>query len=507
MSALESTPPRQRRGAPFRRASALRRATTVAAALTLTVASALLTQVPAANAAGGAVNVWLTTTNDPAGRTVVRGLEKQAPIAFSDDTKAAAQTITVDQNTKYQQFTGAGASFTDTAAWLMNSSGALDDKTRNDVMRNLFDPTKGIGLGFLRNPMGASDLARYSYSYDDMPAGQVDPNLDHFSISHDLADVLPLTKQAQKLNPNVKVMGTPWSAPGWMKTTDSMDQGSLLPQYYDAYAKYFVKYIQGYQEHGVHIDYVTAQNEPTCCGGYPSMNWTGAQLADFTKNHLLPAMHAANLTTKVLSLDWNWDAYDSYAAPTVEDPAVRNDPLFGGMAWHGYVGDVSEQTTIHNRFPNLDAFDTEHSGGTWVSNQQQEDLHNITDYTRNWGKSVVKWSMAVDQNMGPHNGGCGVCTGPITVHNGDARSGQVDYTIEYYDMGQLTKFVKPGAYRVDSTANVSVPNVAWLNPDGSTALVAYNDTASPQTIQVNEGGKSFSYTLPTQTTATFTWNN
>jgi glucosylceramidase len=133
-------------------------------------------------------------------------------------------------------------------------------------------------------------------------------------------------------------------------------------------------------------------------------------------------------------------------------------------------------------------------------------MHNIIDYTRNWGKSVVKWSLAVDQNMGPHNGGCGTCTGLITVHNGDSRSGQVDYTVEYYDMGQLTKFVKPGAYRIDSTANSSVPNVAWRNPDGSKALVAYNDTGSAQSMKVNWGGQSFTYSLPAKTTATFTWS-
>ncbi|MEN3356966.1 MAG: glucosylceramidase, partial [Mycobacteriales bacterium] len=146
------------------------------------------------------------------------------------------------------------------------------------------------------------------------------------------------------------------------------------------------------------------------------------------------------------------------------------------------------------------------SGGTWIVNQQQEDMHNIVDYTRNWGRTVTKWSLAVDQNMGPHAGGCGTCTGLITVHNGDNRSGQVDYTIEYYSMGHLTKFVKPGATRIASTANTSVPNVAWVNPDGSKALIAYNDTGSAQTVRVNWGGQSFAYSLPTKTTATFTWS-
>jgi glucosylceramidase len=492
------------RPGPLRRGRARRLAVVALLALP---AMLIALPLPPAAAASESVNIWLTSTNDSGGRNVTRGLQQQTPISFSSGTGGGGQNITVNENTRYQQFVGAGASFTDTAAWLMNSSGALSASTRNSVMTKLFDPNNGIGLDFLRNPMGASDLARYSYSFDDMPAGQTDPNLNHFSISHDLADILPLTKQAEQLNPNLKVMGTPWSAPAWMKDNgDFNNPGWLQSQYYAAYAQYFAKYIQAYQAQGVHIDFVSAQNEPTCCAGYPSMSWNGSGLDFFIKNDLLPAFHAAGLSTKVLALDWNWDTYASYGAPTVDDSTIRNDPLFGGIAWHGYGGAVSEQTTVHNQYPNIDAYDTEHSGGTWIANQQNEDMNNIINYTRNWGKTVTKWSLAVDQNMGPHNGGCGTCTGLITVHNGDNRSGQVDYTIEYYDMGQLTKFVKPGAYRIDSTANSTIPNVAWQNPDGSKALIAYNGTGSTQPMTVNWGNERFTYNLPAATSATFTWS-
>ncbi|WP_443047801.1 RICIN domain-containing protein [Streptomyces sp. H39-S7] len=482
----------------------LARAATVLLASAVAVVTPMLATPLTAHAAGESVQVWLTTTSDSGGRNVVKGLEQQAPIAFSAGS-GSGQSVTVDENTRYQQFEGGGASFTDTAAWLMNSSGALTATTRDAVMKKLFDPVDGIGVGFLRNPMGASDLARSNYTYDDMPSGQTDASLAHFSIAHDLADVLPLTKQARQLNPAVKVMGVPWSAPAWMKDNGSMSLGWLQAQYYSAYAQYFTKYLQAYQANGVPVDYISAQNEPTCCGGYPSMQWNGSGLASFTKNNLLPALHTAGLPTKVLALDWNWDQYDAFAAPTLDDAAIRNDPNFGGMAWHGYGGDVAQQTTVHNRYPGVKAFDTEHSGGTWIANQQKEDMHNLIDYTRNWGQSWIKWSLAVDQNMGPHNGGCGTCTGLVTVHNGDGRSGQVDYTVEYYTMGHLTKFVKPGAYRIASTANTSVPNVVWRNPDGSKALIAYNDTGSAQPVRVNWGNQSFAYTLPAGASATFTW--
>ncbi len=469
----------------------------------------LLLAAPA-HAANEAVNIWLTTTNDSGGRNVTRGLQQQAPISFASGSGSGGVTISVNENTKYQQFVGAGASMTDTAAYLLGSSNALSATTRSQVMTNLFSPTSGIGLDFLRNPMGASDLARYNYSYDDMPAGQTDPSLSDFSISHDLTDILPLTKQAEQLNPSLKLMMVPWSAPAWMKSDDNFTSHSYLQsQYYAAYAQYFVKTIQAYQAQGVHVDYVSAQNEPGCCDGstYPTMNWNGNGLDYFTGTDLLPAFHAAGLTTKVLALDWNWSNYADYGQQEVDDAAVRNDPLFGGVAWHGYdEGSAAEQTTVHNQYPSIGQFDTEHSGGTWIANQQNEDMNNIIDYTRNWGQSVVKWSLAVDQNMGPHNGGCSTCTGLITIHNGDSLSGQVDYTVEYYDMGQLTKFVKPGAYRIDSTASSTVPNVAWINPDGSKALVAYNGSGATQTVHVNWGNETFSYSLPNATSATFTWS-
>lgn len=474
----------------------------ITATFGVVIAVAALALLPQrfAHAAGESVAIWLTTTSDSGGRTVTRGLQQQTSAAFTTGTGSAGQVVTVNEKTKYQQFEGAGASFTDTAAWLMNGSGALSSSTLNDTMTKLFDPVNGIGLSLTRNPMGSSDLARSSYSYDDTCCDLAD-----FSMSRD-ADVMALTKKAQALNPDLTVMASPWSPPSWMKDNDSWSLGWLEAQYYAAYAQYFVKYIQAYAAQGVHIDYVTPQNEPTCCAGYPSMNWNPEGLNYFVGTNLLPALHAANLTTKVLIHDWNWDAYDTWAAPLMANTAIRNDSLFGGIGWHGYGGNVSAQTTVHNQYPTVNAYDTEHSGGTWVGNQQREDMLNIIDYTRNWGRTVTKWSLAVDQNLGPHNGGCGTCTGLVTVHNGDSRSGQVDYTVEYYDMGHLTKFVKPGAYRIDSTANSTIPNVAWQNPDGSKALVAYNGTSSAQNLTVNWGSQHFTYSVPAATSATFTWS-
>ncbi|MGC9671052.1 ricin-type beta-trefoil lectin domain protein [Planosporangium sp. 12N6] len=462
--------------------------------------TATVTLGPAAFAAGETVNVYLTTTGDSAGRTVTRGLQRQAPVTFGGSGGSANQTITVNENATYQPFEGAGASFTDTAAFALRGSGALSAATQNDVMTKLFSPTSGIGVSALRNVIGSSDLAQNSYSYDTTCC-----DLNDFSLSRD-NDIMALTKQARGLNPAMFVMASPWSAPPWMKDNNAYSQGYLQAQYYGTYAQYFVKYIQGYQAQGVPIRYVTEQNEPGCCPGYPSMQWNASGLDYFAKTNLLPALQNAGLSTKLLIGDWNFDTYDAWVAPLVGDAAIRNHPNFGGIAWHDYGGSPSQMTTVHNQYPNVNQYVTEHSGGTWVSNQHAEDMGDLIDYFRNWGRSWTKWSLAVDQNMGPHNGGCGTCTGLVTVHRGDSRSGQVDYTIEYYTMGHLTTFVRPGAVRIDSTANGTVPNVAFRNSDGSKALIAYNTSGSTQSIKVNWGGQSFTYSLPTRTSATFTWS-
>ncbi len=477
------------------------------AAIALAVATIAIVPMPAAHAAGETVNIWLTTTSDAGGRIVTRGLQQQTPIAFAATSPGGNQTITIDENSTSQEFEGAGASFTDSAAWLMNSGNIISAATRNQVMRDLFDPVNGIGVGFVRNPMGATDLARFNYSYDDTCC-----DLNDFSIAHDLADVVPLTRQAKALNPKLKVMGSPWSAPAWMKdNNDFVHRGWLKWEHYPTYAQYFVKYIQAYAAQGLAIDYVSVSNEPTCCGsdatGYASMNWNGSGLLEFTKNHLFPAFRAAGISTKVLVLDYNWGNYNDLGSVPLADAALRNDPLFGGIAWHGYGGDVALQSTVHNQYPAVKHYMTEHSGGTWIANQQREDMLNLVDYTRHWDRSWVKWSLALDQDHLPFVGaGCNVCTGLVTVQRGGSRNGQVDKTVEYYTMGHLTKFVRQGAVRIASTANGAVPNVAWKNPDGGKALIAYNDTGSAQSVKVNWGGQSFTYTLPVKTSATFTWS-
>ena len=440
------------------------------------------------------VNVWLTTNSQSA------KLQPQASLSFGTSA-TATNPIVVDETRTYQQIEGFGASMTDSSAYLLNQ--IATPAARAAAMTNLFTRTgTGIGLSFIRNPMGGSDLARFHYSYDDLPAGQSDPMLASFSIAHDLADIVPLMQQARTLNPQLVVMATPWSPPGWMKTSGSLVGGALLASAHAPFANYFVKYIQAYEAAGIPIDYVSLQNEPLYVpGDYPGMSMDAATQLAVLKLHLLPALTSAGLSTKTLVYDHNWDRPD-YPDAVLADPAIADSPRVAGIAWHGYGGTPGAMLALHDKYPQVGQYQTEHSGGTWVSDQVRADFQEIIHVMRSWGRAFVKWGLALDQNRGPHAGGCGTCTPLVTVSN---PSGSVSYPIDFYTLGHFSKFVLPGARRIYSSNGTGVLSAAFVNPDGSKALIAFNDTRTNKSIQVRWGTRSFAYTLPSYAGATFTW--
>ena len=442
------------------------------------------------------VRVWLTTDDQ---KTL---MAQQPSVSFAPGASTNAPSVFIDDMQRYQQIEGFGASFTDSSAWLMNNK-IVPSSSLPAVMNSLFDRTAGIGISFVRNPMGASDLSRTIYSYDDQQAGSTDPNLASFSITHDQADIIPLVLQAQRINPNLKIMANPWSPPGWMKTSGSMIGGSLLPAAYGPLASYFVRYIQAYAAAGIHIDYISMQNEPLYVPtAYPGMSMPATDQLPFLRDHLLPALTAAGLSTKVLIYDHNWDT-PAYPQALLTDTTVAASRQIGGIAWHWYAGTPGAMSLIHNQFPNRPNFVTEASGGTWVTDEVKQDFETITQSMRNWASSYVKWGLALDENHGPFiPGGCGTCTPLITVNQS---TGAVSYNIDYYTLGHFSKFVLPGATRIYSNNAPRIITAAFANPDGTRALVAFNDSSSAQTFQVAARGRYFSYNLPALAAATFVW--
>jgi glucosylceramidase len=457
-----------------------------------------------------AVSVVLTT-NDQTQLMAV-----QPNVSFSTSTTdAGTNTVLVDPAQQYQSIEGFGAAFTDSAAYLLMEvePSANLSSTLNDLFTRNGD---GIGLSFMRIPMGASDIARTVYSLDDQPVGTTDLPLADFSIAHDQTYILPLIQQAKTLNPKMKLMANPWSPPGWMKDPTSINPVSMMggdllmtSANETAFANYFVTYIQAYQAAGVPIDYISIQNEPENeTAAYPSMLMTDNVQLALLQGYVLPALANANLSTKVFVWDHNWDT-PSYPEYVLSGLTAQQLTQVAGTAWHGYGGAPGAQQLVQNEFPTLGTWETEHSGGTWQTDQFTTDMLEITLVMRNSSKSFVKWSLALDQNLGPNLtlndpplGGCSTCTPIVTVNSS---TGAVTKDIEYYTLGHYSKYVLPGAVRVYSSNTPYIASVAFENPDGSMALIAYNSSSSSQTFNVQWGGQSFSYTLPATAAATFTW--
>jgi glucosylceramidase len=490
-------------------------AMTAAGAVTVSAAGAL-----ASGPAPVSAHVWVTT---PDGADKLSDL---GTVTFSGATPTAP-TIVVDPTLTYQTMQGFGGAITDSSATVLYR---LSPSVRAATIRSLFDPVTGDGLDYLRQPIGASDfVATAAYTYDDLPAGQTDYGQRHFSIAHDQAQILPLLREAEAVNPRLQIVATPWSPPAWMKTSGSLIGGRLIddPRVYRSYALYLLKFVEAYRENGVTVDTITVQNEPQnrTPSGYPGTDMPSWQEEKVIED-LGPMLRDAGLRTRILAYDHNWSEHPNDIATTPPDETadinaypqnVLNSAAarwVSGVAYHCYYGDPSAMTTLHNQFPDKAIYFTECSGtqsadpaNTFSDTLKWHARNLIIGATRNWAETVINWNLALDPSGGPHVGGCGTCTGIVTVGPGDS----VTRNAEYYTLGHLARFLDPGAMRIASTSfgttgwNGQVMDVAFRNPDGSTVLVAHNENDNPSTFGVREGDQAFTYTLPGGALATFTW--
>ena len=448
------------------------------------------------------VRAWITTADH------ARALEPATSADFVVQPPSAAITIEVDPSRRYQRMLGFGASITDASAWLIQHR--MSPAQRDALLRELFGREgAGVGFDFTRLTIGASDFSRNHYSLDDMPKGVNDPQLVRFSIAPNLDDVVPVTRAALAVNPQLKVMASPWSAPAWMKTTGSLIKGTLKPEHYGAFARYLARYVDAYAAEGIPIFALTLQNEPSFePGDYPGMRLSAQARAEIIGQHLGPALAQRDTPVEIFDWDHNWDLPQEPLA-VLRDPVAA--PYVSAVAWHCYGGDVSAQTQVHDAFPDKDAYLTECSGGDWEPVKsggltgQARTL--IIGTTRNWARGVLFWNLALDENRGPHAGGCATCRGVVTI---DSKTGEVSRTDDYYALAHASRFVRRGAWRIASSeGSDGVDNVAFLNPDdGSTVLIVANSAATERRfrVQVGKAGGGFAYALPAKSLATFVWH-
>lgn len=434
-----------------------------------------------------------------------RLFDKAGTVSFRKQAAGSAPVITVDTAVTFQEIEGFGAALTGSSAYLLNrimSAGA-----RGTLLNSLFNPETGIGISYLRLTIGASDFSLSDFSYDDMPAGQEDFSLTHFNLSEDTLDVIPMAKEILAINPQMVFMGSPWSPPAWMKTNRSMIGGKLRPECYDVYADYFIKYIQSMGENGIRIDAITPQNEPLhWTASYPCMEMQPEEQLTFIRDHLGPKFQSANVATKIILYDHNFDRPD-YPITILNDPQAKQ--YVTGSAFHAYGGQVGAMSTVHNAHPDKGLYFTEISGGAWADNFSENLMWNMQNIfigtTRNWSKNVLLWNLALDENYGPQNNGCSNCRGVVTINSG---SGMVTKNVEYYSLAHFAKFVRPGALRIRTTIPQELGNVqtvAFQNTDGSKVLVAANVGNEDHVFNIKQGEKYITYTIQSKSVITVIW--
>lgn len=425
--------------------------------------------------------------------------EKQNTALSFGNATGQQPTIEVNDTQTFQPIDGFGYTLTGGSAILINRMGAPE---RAALLKELFaSDGKNIGVSYLRISIGASDLDERVFSYNDLPEGQTDPEMARFSLDPDRPHLIPVLKQILAINPAIKILGSPWSPPTWMKTNGNSKGGSLKPEFYDAYARYFVSYIQGMKAEGIRIDAITIQNEPLHPGNNPSLLMLPEEQAVFIKKSLGPAFKTASIDTKIVLYDHNADRPD-YPITILNDPEVR--PYVDGSAFHLYAGPIEALSEVHKAHPDKNLYFTEQwigAPGNLKGDLNWHVKNLIVGATRNWARTVLQWNLAADPQQNPHTvGGCDRCLGALTIDGNT-----VTRNPAYYIVASASKFVRPGSIRIASNLPPNLPNVAFKTPDGRRVLVVLNDSETAQNFVVRFQGKSLATRLPAGSVGTYVW--
>lgn len=409
-------------------------------------------------------------------------------------------SITVNPKSLLQEIDGFGFSLTGGSALHIHNMSAPE---RMALLIELFDHAeKNIGVSYLRVSLGASDLDAEVFSYSDVPEGQTDVDLAHFTLERDRRHLIPVLKEILQINPDIKIMASPWSPPVWMKTNHSSKGGSLETAYYDVYAEYFVRYVQAMAKEGITIDAVTVQNEPLHPGNNPSLLMLAPEQAAFVRNSLGPAFRKAGIKTKIVIYDHNADRPD-YPISILDDPDAR--PYIDGSAFHLYGGKISALSQVHDAHPDKHLYFTEQwigAPGDFAGDVRWHVRELIIGATRNWCRTVIEWNLAADENQDPHTpGGCTRCLGALTI-SGD----EVTRNPAYYIIAHASKFVRPGSRRIESSSTRSLPNVAFQTADRRLVIIVLNNGDAVESFNILAGDEAIHSRLSAGAVGTYVWD-
>ncbi len=460
------------------------------------------------------VDVYTTTADK------TKTMQKDsAVLKAKSETQTTDNTITLYPEEKYQEMDGFGAAITGSSCYNLLK---MTPENRTAILKETFDPKEGFGYSYIRISIGASDFSLDEYTYCDKPG------IENFAMHEDdKRDLFPILKEIKAINPEVKIMASPWSCPKWMKVNnlkdlkpfDSWTSGQLNPKYYQDYATYFVKYLQAMEAEGFYIDAITIQNEPLNRGNSMSLYMTWQEQRDFVKQALGPAFEKAGIKTKIVVYDHNYN-YDEdkeenldqqqYPLRIYEDADAAK--YIDGAAYHAYGGEKEELLTIHNTRPDKNLYFTEMSIGLWgegysfavdmMWNMREVCIGTINNYN----KAVIMWNYMLDDKHGPDRpGGCNICLGCITIDSNDYAT--MDKNSHYYAMAHLSKVIKPGSHRIKSEGNTveGIYYSAFENPDNTYSIVLQNDTPMDRNVTIQQGNNSFTYNVPSKSVISCIW--
>jgi glucosylceramidase len=435
---------------------------------------------------------WVTTPDQS------RLLQRQQAVPFNGTANYVS--ITIDTTRKFQTMDGFGYTLTGGSAYVINRMPAGD---KEKLLHELFARDENsLNISFLRLSIGASDLNASVFTYDDMPAGQTDTALQHFTLANDKTDLIPLLKEILAINPQIKILGSPWTPPVWMKDNGNSVGGSLKHEYYRVYANYLAKYVQEMSKEGINIYAITPQNEPLNPDNNPSLLMQATDQADFIKNHLGPVFQSEGIATKIIAYDHNCDRPD-YPLTILNDAAAKQ--YVDGSAFHLYAGDIDAMSQVHDAHPDKHVYFTEQY--TAIESDFGGDLqwhikNLIIGAPRNWSKTVLEWNLANDANFGPHTpGGCTTCKGALTI-NGSA----VQRNVAYYIIAHASQFVPSGSVRIGSNVPTGLSNVAFLTPEGKIVLIVLNEDKNEKGFTIKTGQKTANISLAAGAVGTFILN-
>ncbi len=438
------------------------------------------------------------------------------PLQWKPRTQELAGAVVLDPKSTRQEILGFGGAMTDATCYVLSQ---LKEDERAAVMHDLFSE-KELGLNVCRTCIGASDYSRSVYSFDD--SDTPDPELKKFSIDHDKEYILPMLRQARKTNPELFLFSSPWSPPGWMKSNGSMLGGAMRTHYFDAYAHYFRRFLEGYKAEGVEIQAVTIQNESDTeqDGRMPACLWAQEYEMGFVSGFLGPTLRKAGMPTKIWILDHNFNLWGR-VVDELSDPKVYE--YVDGVAWHPYVGDPSSISRVHDLFPEKNAYWTE--GGPDVTAPDY-----ATDWARwgevfngalnNWARSITAWNLALDEKGNP-NVGPFPCGGVLTVEGGTDKGGshKVSKSGQYWAFAHYSKHIQRGAKAfptngpdvavsgglIDNTPSTALTHSGFRNPDGSLVVVLAN-RGPERRVQLVHGLDALDVVMPKDSIKTLHWN-